>query len=222
MTVAFDEDLLTPMLAGWQKVASRYGLPAAPSAYSYGHRRHGQDSTDVNGHHATSSTKHSRNTPLLCTSMSARVCASHHAMAAWNHVMRHSNSICDICVLPIAKIRTPDPARGEMQSDESSPASGALSGYAAGLLREMLPRVYRRWSRRSGDAGRGSGDRGTWLKSKPRDPWWTHTSTRRDCTPPAFFKGFRLELRNPILGNVMRSVYRGRAPSKPAAGTVRC
>jgi hypothetical protein len=28
MTVAFDEDLLTPMLAGWQKVASRYGLRA--------------------------------------------------------------------------------------------------------------------------------------------------------------------------------------------------
>ena len=28
MTVAFDEDLLTPMLAGWQKVADRYGLRA--------------------------------------------------------------------------------------------------------------------------------------------------------------------------------------------------
>jgi hypothetical protein len=28
MTVAFDEDLLTPMLAGWQKVANRYGLRA--------------------------------------------------------------------------------------------------------------------------------------------------------------------------------------------------
>jgi hypothetical protein len=26
MTVAFDEDLLAPMLAGWQKVAIRYGL----------------------------------------------------------------------------------------------------------------------------------------------------------------------------------------------------
>lgn len=26
MTVAFDEDLLAPMLAGWQKVANRYGL----------------------------------------------------------------------------------------------------------------------------------------------------------------------------------------------------
>ena len=107
MTVAFDEDLLTPMLAGWQKVASRYGLPAAPSAYSYGHRRHGQDSTDVKGHHATSSTKDSRNTPLLCSSMSERVCASHHAMAAWNHVMRHSNSICDICFLPVARVNGP-------------------------------------------------------------------------------------------------------------------
>jgi hypothetical protein len=28
MTVAFDEDLLAPMLAGWQKVADRYRLPA--------------------------------------------------------------------------------------------------------------------------------------------------------------------------------------------------
>ena len=28
MTVAFDEDLLAPMLAGWQKVADCYGLPA--------------------------------------------------------------------------------------------------------------------------------------------------------------------------------------------------
>jgi len=26
MTVAFDEDLLAPMLAGWQEVAIRYGL----------------------------------------------------------------------------------------------------------------------------------------------------------------------------------------------------
>jgi len=26
MTVAFDEDLLAPMLTGWQKVANRYGL----------------------------------------------------------------------------------------------------------------------------------------------------------------------------------------------------
>jgi len=47
-------------------------------------------------------------------------------------------------------------------------------------------------------------------------------STRRDCTPPAFCKGFRLELRNPILGNVIGSVNRGRAPSKPTTGTVRC
>jgi len=28
MTVALDEDLLAPMLAGWQKVADRYGLRA--------------------------------------------------------------------------------------------------------------------------------------------------------------------------------------------------
>jgi len=28
MTVTFDEDLLAPMLAGWQKVAYRYGLRA--------------------------------------------------------------------------------------------------------------------------------------------------------------------------------------------------
>jgi hypothetical protein len=28
MTDAFDEDLLTPMLAGWQKLAHRYGLRA--------------------------------------------------------------------------------------------------------------------------------------------------------------------------------------------------
>ena len=34
--------------------------------------------------------------------------------------------------------------------------------------------------------------------------------------------GFRLELRNPILGNIMGSVNRGRAPSKPTTGTVRC
>src|SRR6516225_410218 len=77
---------------------------AAPSAYGYGRRLHRQDSTDVKGHHATSSTKDSRNTPLLCSSMSARVCATHHAMAAWNHVTRHSNSICDICFLPIARV----------------------------------------------------------------------------------------------------------------------
>src|SRR6516162_5807796 len=78
--------------------------PTAPSAYGYGRRQHRQDSTDVKGHHATSSTKDSRNTPLLYSLMSARVCASHHAMAAWNHVMRHSNSICDICFLPIARV----------------------------------------------------------------------------------------------------------------------
>ena len=64
----------------------------------------GRNSSDVKGHHPTSSTKDSRNTPLLCSSMSTRVRASHHAMAAWNHVMRHPNSICDICFLPIARV----------------------------------------------------------------------------------------------------------------------